>query len=126
MNIIFCMLLPSIFGIKILQSFKGSKTNYFDCIINYLSLLILSNTLTVLIAHYFFDLENTIENALSSDHFFAVKYTLVCLLFNVVLALIFEVFTKNIKVTINVEDKVKETKKKTIKKTKKNVKKDNS
>jgi Na+/phosphate symporter len=116
------MFLPSIFGIKILRSFKGIKTNYFDCIINYLSLLILSNTLTVLVAHYFFNLEYTIESTLATDHFFAVKYTLVCLLFNVVLALIFEVFTKNIKITINVEDKVEKTKKKT----KKNVKKDNS
>ena len=123
MNIVFCMFLPSIFGIKILQSFKGNyKTNYFDCIINYLSLLILSNTLTVLVAHYFFDVNDVLENALTSDHFLAVKYTLVCLLFNVVLSLIFEVFTKNIKVTINVEDKVKEPKKKT----KKNDKKDNS
>ena len=123
MNIVFCMFLPSIFGIKILQSFKGnSKTNYFDCIINYLSLLILSNTLTVLVAHYFFDLNDALENALTSNHFLAVKYTLVCLLFNVALSLIFEVFTKNIKVTINVEDKVKEPKKKT----KKNDKKDNS
>jgi hypothetical protein len=118
------MFLPSIFGIKILRSFKGnSKTNYFDCVINYLSLLILSNTLTVLIAHYFFELDGAIENALVIDNFFAVKYTLVCLILNVVLSLIFEVFTKNIKVTINVEDKVKETKKKKVKK---NDKKDNS
>ena len=86
MNIVFCMLLPSIFGIKILQSFKGnSKNNYFECIINYLSLLILSNTLTVLVAHYFFGLDDSIENALVIDHFLAVKYTIVCLIFNVVI-----------------------------------------
>lgn len=116
MNFIFCFLLPSIIGIKLIVEFN-KEIDLKDTFLYYLLLVLLSNFICIGVIIILNNFDGNLIMYASEHLKFAFKYILLSIIINALLAFIFSILIKNLKIALEVQ---KESKK-SVKKTKKNI-----
>lgn len=95
MNSILVYFLPSIIGIKIYEVLTKNKNNK-DLIFNYLTLVLLSNFILMIILYiknrFEYNLTDFIENNMS----FSIKYILFSIIINILLGYIYSIINKDV------------------------------
>lgn len=106
---VFSLFIPSIIGVRILNYFnKDLKIK--DIIFDYITLLLFSFIINVIIMYNGFGIEKDIFKAFDSNIMLFVWMSLISLTVNIVLALFGVVVQKNIQFKIDVESKTNEGK----------------
>ena len=106
---VFSLFIPSIIGVRILNYFnKDLKIK--DIIFDYITLLLFSFIINVIIMYNGFGIEKDIFKAFDSNIMLFVWIALISLAINVALALLGVVVQKNIQFKIDVESKTNERK----------------
>lgn len=95
MNSLFVYLLPSIIGIKI-YNILTKNNNIKDLIINYLSSVLISNLIIMIILSIKNKFQYNITEYIETNMLFAIKYILMSIVINVLLGYIFSIINKNI------------------------------
>ena len=111
MYALIAMLLPSLFGLKVMDYLlKGLKIK--NLIFYYGILLLVSQGINNLIVLSFFDIDNSLWSALNEVSTFFSIYILISIVINILLVLMFVILIKNIKLEVEVkyEEKDKECK----------------
>lgn len=88
-------LLPSIIGLKIYEVLTKNK-NIKDLIINYLSLILLSNFILMNILYIKNKFEYNLTEFIESNMSFSIKYILISIIINIILGYIYSIMNKNI------------------------------
>ena len=95
MNSLIVYLLPSIIGLKIYEVLTKNKNNK-DLIFNYLTLVLLSNFILMIILYiknrFEYNLTDFIENNMS----FSIKYILFSIIINILLGYIYSIINKDV------------------------------
>lgn len=95
MNSILVYFLPSIIGIKIYEVLTKNKNNK-DLIFNYLTLVLISNFILMIILYiknrFEYNLTDFIENNMS----FSIKYILFSIIINILLGYIYSIINKDV------------------------------
>lgn len=106
---VFSLFIPSIIGVRILNYFnKNLKIK--DIIFDYITLLLFSFIINVIIMYNGFGIEKDIFKAFDSNIMLFVWIALISLAINIALALLGVVVQKNIQFKIDVESKTNERK----------------
>lgn len=106
---VFSLFIPSIIGVRILNYFnKDLKIK--DIIFDYITLLLFSFIINVIIMYNGFGIEKDIFKAFDSNIMLFVWIALISLAINIALALLGVVVQKNIQFKIDVESKTNEEK----------------
>lgn len=106
---VFSLFIPSIIGVRILNYFnKDLKIK--DIIFDYITLLLFSFIINVIIMYNGFGIEKDIFKALDSNIMLFVWIALISLAINIALALLGVTVQKNIQFKIDVESKTNERK----------------
>lgn len=106
---VFSLFIPSIIGVRILNYFnKDLKIK--DIIFDYITLLLFSFIINVIIMYNGFGIEKDIFKAFDSNIMLFVWIALISLAINIALALLGVVVQKNIQFKIDVESKTNERK----------------
>lgn len=106
---VFSLFIPSIIGVRILNYFnKDLKIK--DIIFDYITLLLFSFIINVIIMYNGFGIEKDIFKAFDSNIMLFVWIALISLAINIALALLGVVVQKNIQFKIDVESKTNEGK----------------
>lgn len=106
---VFSLFIPSIIGVRILNYFnKDLKIK--DIIFDYITLLLFSFIINVIIMYNGFGIEKDIFKAFDSNIMLFVWIALISLTINIALALLGVVVQKNIQFKIDVESKTNERK----------------
>ena len=106
---VFSLFIPSIIGVRILNYFnKDLKIK--DIIFDYITLLLFSFIISVIIMYNGFGIEKDIFKAFDSNIMLFVWIALISLAINIALALLGVVVQKNIQFKIDVESKTNEGK----------------
>ena len=106
---VFSLFIPSIIGVRILNYFnKDLKIK--DIIFDYITLLLFSFIINVIIMYNGFGIEKDIFKAFDSNIMLFVWVALISLAINIALALLGVVVQKNIQFKIDVESKTNERK----------------
>lgn len=95
MNSLFVYLLPSIIGIKI-YNILTKNNNIKDLIINYLSSVLISNLIIMIILSIKNKFQYNITEYIETNMLFSIKYILMSIVINVLLGYIFSIINKNI------------------------------
>lgn len=95
MNSLIVYLLPSIIGIKIYEVLTNNK-NTKDLIINYLSLVLLSNFILVIVLYIKNKFEYNLTNFIENNMIFSIKYIIISIIINTLLGYIYSIINKNI------------------------------
>lgn len=95
MNNLFVYLLPSIIGIKI-YNVLTKNNNIKDLIINYLSLVLSSNFILMIILYIKNKFEYNLTEFIETNMLFAIKYISMSIVINILLGYIFSIINKNI------------------------------
>lgn len=95
MNNLFVYLLPSIIGIKI-YNVLTKNNNIKDLIINYLSLVLSSNFILMIILYIKNKFEYNLTEFIETNMLFAIKYILISIIINIILGFIYSIINKNI------------------------------
>lgn len=106
---VFSLFIPSIIGVRVLNYFnKDLKIK--DIIFDYITLLLFSFIINVIIMYNGFGIEKDIFKALDSNIMLFVWIALISLAINIALALLGVTVQKNIQFKIDVESKTNERK----------------
>ncbi len=112
MYALIAMLLPSLFGLKVMDYLlKGLKIK--NLIFYYGILLLMSQGINNLIVLSFFDIDNSLWNALNEVSTFFSIYILISIVINILLVLMFVILIKNIKLEVEVKYEEKDEERKT-------------
>ena len=95
MNSLIVYLLPSIIGIKVYEVLTKNK-NIKDIIINYLSLILLSNFILMIILYIKNKFEYNLTEFIESNMSFSIKYILISIVINIILGYIYRIMNKNV------------------------------
>lgn len=95
MNTMIVYFLPSIIGIKIYEVLTQNKNNK-DIIINYLSLVILSNLMLIITLYIKNKFEYNLTNFIENNMAFSIKYILISIIINIILGYLYSIINKNI------------------------------
>ena len=95
MNNLFVYLLPSIIGIKI-YNVLTKNNNIKDLIINYLSSVLISNLIIMIILSIKNKFQYNLTEYIETNMLFAIKYILMSIVINILLGYIFSIINKNI------------------------------
>ena len=96
------LLLPSLFGLKIMDYLlKGLTVK--NIIFYYSILLLLSQAINNIIVVSFFDIDKSLWTSLNEVSMFFSNYVLISIVINILLALIFVILIKNVKLEVEVE-----------------------
>ncbi len=95
MNSLIVYLLPSIIGIKVYEVLTKNK-NIKDIIINYLSLILLSNFILMIILYIKNKFEYNLTEFIESNMSFSIKYILISIVINIILGYIYSIMNKNV------------------------------
>ncbi len=95
MNSLIVYLLPSIIGLKIYEVLTKNK-NIKDIIINYLSLILLSNFILMIILYIKNKFEYNLTEFIESNMSFSIKYILISIIINIILGYIYSIINKDV------------------------------
>lgn len=95
MNSLIVYLLPSIIGLKIYEVLTKNK-NIKDIIINYLSLILLSNFILMIILYIKNKFEYNLTEFIESNMSFSIKYILISIIINILLGYIYSIINKDV------------------------------
>ena len=95
MNSLIVYLLPSIIGLKIYEVLTKNK-NIKDIIINYLSLILLSNFILIIILYIKNKFEYNLTEFIESNMSFSIKYILLSIIINIILGYIYSIINKDV------------------------------
>ena len=95
MNSLIVYLLPSIIGIKVYEVLTKNK-NIKDIIINYLSLILLSNFILMIILYIKNKFEYNLTEFIESNMSFSIKYILISIIINIILGYIYSIINKDV------------------------------
>lgn len=95
MNSLIVYLLPSIIGLKIYEVLTKNK-NIKDIIINYLSLILLSNFILIIILYIKNKFEYNLTEFIESNMSFSIKYILISIIINILLGYIYSIINKDV------------------------------
>lgn len=95
MNSLIVYLLPSIIGLKIYEVLTKNK-NIKDIIINYLSLILLSNFILIIILYIKNKFEYNLTEFIESNMSFSIKYILISIIINIILGYIYSIINKDV------------------------------
>lgn len=95
MNSLIVYLLPSIIGIKVYEVLTKNK-NIKDIIINYLSLILLSNFILMIILYIKNKFEYNLTEFIETNMSFSIKYILISIVINIILGYIYSIMNKNV------------------------------
>lgn len=95
MNSLIVYLLPSIIGIKVYEVLTKNK-NIKDIIINYLSLILLSNFILMIILYIKNKFEYNLTEFIETNMSFSIKYILISIIINIILGYIYSIMNKNV------------------------------
>lgn len=95
MNSLIVYLLPSIIGLKIYEVLTKNK-NIKDIIINYLSLILLSNFILMIILYIKNKFEYNLTEFIESNMSFSIKYILISIIINIILGYIYIIINKDV------------------------------
>lgn len=95
MNSLIVYLLPSIIGLKIYEVLTKNK-NIKDIIINYLSLILLSNFILMIIIYIKNKFEYNLTEFIESNMSFSIKYILISIIINIILGYIYSIINKDV------------------------------
>ena len=95
MNNLFVYLLPSIICIKI-YNVLTKNNNIKDLIINYLSSVLISNLIIMIILSIKNKFQYNLSEYIETNMLFAIKYILMSIVINILLGYIFSIINKNI------------------------------
>ena len=95
MNSLIVYLLPSIIGLKIYEVLTKNR-NIKDIIINYLSLILLSNFILMIILYIKNKFEYNLTEFIESNMSFSIKYILISIIINIILGYIYSIINKDV------------------------------
>lgn len=95
MNSLIVYLLPSIIGLKIYEVLTKNK-NIKDLIINYLSLILLSNFILMIILYIKNKFEYNLTEFIETNMIFSIKYILISIIINVILGYVYSILNRNV------------------------------
>ena len=95
MNSLIVYLLPSIIGLKIYEVLTKNK-NIKDITINYLSLILLSNFILMIILYIKNKFEYNLTEFIESNMSFSIKYILISIIINIILGYIYSIINKDV------------------------------
>ena len=95
MNSLIAYLLPSIIGVKIYDILTNNKNNKV-LILNYLSLILLSNFILMIILYIKNKFEYNLTEFTESNMVFSIKYILFSIIINIILGYIYSIINKNV------------------------------
>lgn len=95
MNSLIVYLLPSIIGLKIYEVLTKNR-NIKDIIINYLSLILLSNFILMIILYIKNKFEYNLTELIESNMSFSIKYILISIIINIILGYIYSIINKDV------------------------------
>ena len=95
MNSLIVYLLPSIIGLKIYEVLTKNK-NIKDIIINYLSLILLSNFILMIILYIKNKFEYNLTEFIEINMSFSIKYILISIIINIILGYIYSIINKDV------------------------------
>ncbi len=102
MSVIFCIMLPSILGIGIYCSLIKER-DYLDIIFKYLTFVLISNFIIMLILMFIAKEQISIITSISNNLIFSTKYVGLGIIINIALSFIVAICKKSI--LISLEDK---------------------
>ena len=95
MNSMFVYLLPSIIGIKI-YNILTKNNNIKDLIINYLSLVLTSNLILIIVLLIKNKFKYNLTDYIESNMAFSLKYLLISIILNIIIGYIYSIINRNI------------------------------
>lgn len=95
MNNLFVYLLPSIIGIKI-YNVLTKNNNIKDLIINYLSSVLISNLIIMIILAIKNKFQYNLTEFIETNMSFSIKYILISIIINIILGYIYSIMNKNV------------------------------
>lgn len=95
MNNLIVYLLPSIIGIKIYEVLTNNK-DIKDLIINYLSLVLLSNFILIIVIYIKNKFEYNLTEFIENSMLFSIKYIMISIIINILLGYLYSIINKNV------------------------------
>lgn len=95
MNSILVYFLPSIIGIKIYEVLTKNK-NYKDLIFNYLTLVLISNFVLMIILYIKNRFEYNLTDFIENNMAFSIKYILFSIITNILLGYLYSIINKDV------------------------------
>ena len=95
MNNLIVYLLPSIIGIIIYEVLTNNK-DIKDLIINYLSLVLLSNFILIIVIYIKNKFEYNLTEFIENSMFFSIKYIMISIIINILLGYLYSIINKNV------------------------------
>ena len=106
MNHIYCMLLPSILGLKIFAKInRNEKITKYNYIFYYFMFILFSNSISLVVCRLLFNTISSLELNLDNFPIFAIKYIIINLIINIILAFIFSIIRKEVTFSIKISEK---------------------
>ena len=103
MNLFICLVGPSIIGIKLFEKINKKEINLKNLIIYFLLILFLVNFLSGIVSVWFLGASTSIDASLTQLPIYAIKYTLISMVFSIIVPIVIQVIRSNVAIKMEVK-----------------------